>query len=89
MSRAPVTLPSIASEERFAILYSDGSIGIGTPGESLEGAIKTAADDNKGESRPENLAKVARVRIEILEIITTPGAKPHAAECPCCKRPLP
>jgi hypothetical protein len=89
VSHAPATFHATASDERYAILYSDGSIGIGTPGESLEHAIKTAADDNKGERRPENLANVARVRIEILEIITTPGAKPHSAECPCCKRPLP
>jgi hypothetical protein len=77
------------TEDRYAILYSDGSLNIGRTAKSLEETISDCAEDNVGASQPKYLAKVVRVRMEVFEIITTPGGKPHEAECPCCKRPLP
>lgn len=71
--------------ERLAIIFSDGSVVIGTEKETLAQIQKQCAGDNKNETRPGKLARVARVRIEIIEFVADEQPA-HNQTCPTCGR---
>lgn len=68
--------------ETYAILYSDGSVNC-LVSEDLETVREQSCDDDKREDDPAHLSQIARVRIEVLEVIPHPKAK-KGAPCPHC-----
>lgn len=71
--------------ERLAIVYSDGSIGIHREQERLSKVAEQCADDNKRQTDPQLLARVAKVRVEIVDFIEV--ARKEKC-CPTCGRTL-
>jgi hypothetical protein len=58
--------------ERFALLYSDGSIGILNDAKSLDDALEEAKIADANEDEINHLTKVARVRVDVVEIVFDP-----------------
>lgn len=76
------------AEERFAIDYGDGSYGVLSPKETVEKAFGELDFVNAGEL-PTDRARLIRIHIEPGGEVSRAGITAAAAECPCCKRPLP
>lgn len=62
---------------RFAVLYSDGSLGVLVEGATLEQAKEQREETDVGETDPEHLTKVVSVRCELLEVLFEPAPLPQ------------
>ena len=72
---------------RFALLYSDGSVGILRAEASLDEARKEREWVDRNERDPRHLTKIACVTFDIVEIVddpTTAPAPPASGACPVC-----
>lgn len=68
-------------EERFALLYSDGGIGILTPGKTLEDAREEREFSDAKERDPRYRTKLIRLTLPAFEVVddpTTPADAPKA-----------
>lgn len=69
--------------ERIALLYADGSISVyGPEFHSVDEACRNRRSDDGKETDPEKLTKVARINVDVIEIIDEPAAE----TCPTCGR---
>lgn len=85
----PIAIPA---GERLALLYSDGSLGIGMPGAPAESFRDEAIFSDKNETDPANFTQIVRVRLEVIEVVETPSAVAAAGRggiCAACGRPHP
>lgn len=73
------TYPTV---ERLAVVYRDGSVSVSPDlaDETLPAVIEICTLHNQTAS-PSNLARVARVRVEVVEFIDPPAPGAH---CPTC-----
>lgn len=80
----------VDTEERLALLYSDGSLGIFTAGRTLDSAREDALLADDKENDPEHFTKVVKVEFRITEVVETPKQPKAAcaAACPTCGRGL-
>lgn len=75
---------------RLALLYSDSSITVfahentDSIGRDIAEVCEARDEADRNESRPGSLTRIARVRVEVLEIVDDPTAKAAANLCPKC-----
>lgn len=63
---------TVAGGDLLAILYSDGSMNVLYPSNVLSEVVEQARDDNLNQKDPLHLAKVVRVRVQLVEILEAP-----------------
>lgn len=78
--------PIMTITGRFALLYSDGSMGVMSERQTLEDTRRDAADSDRGETDPVHFTRVARVDIVITEMLGTGHDAPPEEICPYCRR---
>lgn len=69
-------------EERFALLYSDGGIGILTAGLTLEGARRERAFVDDKDPEPRHWTKIVRLTIPAYEVVEDPTMAPPLVPAP-------
>jgi len=74
--------------ERLGLLFSDGSMGIGSEHTKIEAHREDALLADKHETHPDHFTKVVRVRVEVVEVVEIPTAGKLPAKtkgpCPTC-----
>jgi hypothetical protein len=73
--------------EYFALIFSDGSLGLLDRQATIDDARQEARLADRGEEEPEHFTHIARVEIKIIEIIDGPPIVPEKL-CPRCGRQL-
>lgn len=72
-------------EERLALLYSDGSLGILSAGQPIEKAREEVQWVDDKEKNPEQFTKIVRVSFTVMEVLETPKlGQDSSSVCPTC-----